>query len=235
MLNTQGTRPNGLSGSCHGDILDGLYLQQHGTTLNQEQRVTSWLNLKILSISVLQLCAGHDWNLGLLHTSGRDPSAFCFVQYSQHFTRWVSERGIPLKGWLLWRGTADSNYLLQDPSSWLLSWKQHVLSGSYKRHCLKSSSAVGVKLKVIGLVLAHKPDWKCCTEDIFQLKFSWNKYMWSTVLVSTELRMTWEVYSGQKELWKNHKNTLVILCVYMMLLSVFFFLMDTPVSVVSHL
>lgn len=57
------------------------------------------------------------------------------------------------------------------------------------------------------------------------------------VLESTELRMAWEIYSGQEELWKNHedKNALVILCVYMMLLSVFFFLMDTPVSVVSHL
>lgn len=92
---------------------------------------------------------------------------------------------------------ADSSYLLQVLSSWLLSWKQRVLSGSHKRHWLKSSSTVGVKLKVIGLVLAYRPDWKCCTEGIFQLTFSWNKYILSTVLVSTELRMIWKEYSGQ--------------------------------------
>lgn len=97
-----------------------------------------WVSLKILSLSVLWPHTDNGWNLGF--TTCKWQRSHCLLQYSQNFTNWVPEVVMPLKGWLLWSVIGrPAAILLQAFSSQLMNWKQHLLSGSDKRHWLRSA------------------------------------------------------------------------------------------------
>lgn len=97
-----------------------------------------WVSLKILSRSVLWPHTDNGWNLGF--TTRKWQRSRCLLQYSQNFTNWVFEVVMPLKGWLLWNVIGrPAAILLQAFSSQLMNWKQHLLSGSDKRHWSRSA------------------------------------------------------------------------------------------------